>query len=67
MFYVEHARHLFPEPGEGDDEENNLLAAMFPGTYIVEASLRGHHLTRDSCLLSRHILHRGTWAFNSSS
>ena len=31
VFYVEHARHLFPEPGRGDDEENSLTAAMIPG------------------------------------
>ena len=31
VFYVEHAKHLFPKPGSGDQEENELLAAIDPG------------------------------------
>jgi len=31
VFYVEHTRHLFHEPGESlTEEENNLTAAMIP-------------------------------------
>jgi NhaP-type Na+/H+ or K+/H+ antiporter len=34
VFYVEHTRHLFPEPGEAlTEEENNLTRAMIPVVY----------------------------------
>lgn len=29
--YVEYARRLLPDPGESDQEINNLTAAMIPG------------------------------------
>lgn len=31
VFYIEHTKHLFPEQGKGDTEENNLTAVMRPG------------------------------------
>jgi sodium/hydrogen antiporter len=31
VFYVEHSRHLFPEPGEGDPELDRLVRAAPPG------------------------------------
>jgi NhaP-type Na+/H+ or K+/H+ antiporter len=33
VFYVEHTRHLFPELGDGDEEETNLVRAMIPAVY----------------------------------
>ena len=34
VFYVEHTRHLFPEPGEAlTEEENNLTRVMVPVVY----------------------------------
>lgn len=30
VFYLEHTRHLFPELGQGDEEETNLIAALGP-------------------------------------
>jgi NhaP-type Na+/H+ or K+/H+ antiporter len=30
VFYLEHARHLFPKLGEGDTEETNLIRALGP-------------------------------------
>ncbi|KAL2012511.1 hypothetical protein VTN00DRAFT_36 [Thermoascus crustaceus] len=30
VFYLEHARHLFPELGEGNSEETNLIRALGP-------------------------------------
>ncbi|KAH6962609.1 Sodium/hydrogen exchanger family protein [Ilyonectria sp. MPI-CAGE-AT-0026] len=35
VFYVEHARHQFPELGEGDEEETNLVALMGPIVYFL--------------------------------
>ncbi|KAF5580151.1 Na(+) H(+) antiporter [Fusarium pseudoanthophilum] len=35
VFYVEHARHLFPYEGEGDEEETNLVRAMGPVVYFL--------------------------------
>jgi NhaP-type Na+/H+ or K+/H+ antiporter len=35
VFYVEHARHLFPDLGEGDAEETNLVRAMIPCVYFL--------------------------------
>ncbi|KAF5980380.1 hypothetical protein FBULB1_5227 [Fusarium bulbicola] len=35
VFYVEHARHLFPHEGEGDGEETNLVRAMGPVVYFL--------------------------------
>ncbi|KAF5568527.1 Na(+) H(+) antiporter [Fusarium phyllophilum] len=35
VFYVEHARHLFPHEGEGDEEETNLVRAMGPVVYFL--------------------------------
>ena len=47
VFYVEHTRHLFPEPGEAfTDEENNLAAAMIPVVYwLVVFSIFWHGLS----------------------
>ncbi|EGE84461.1 hypothetical protein RJZ56_003543 [Blastomyces dermatitidis] len=33
VFYLEHARHLFPKFGEGDLEETNLIRALSPVVY----------------------------------
>lgn len=35
VFYLEHTRHLFPELGEGDAEETNLIAAIGPVVYFL--------------------------------
>jgi NhaP-type Na+/H+ or K+/H+ antiporter len=46
VFYVEHARHLFPHDGEGDDEETNLVRAMGPTVYwLVLFSIIVHGLS----------------------
>ncbi|KAL2257450.1 hypothetical protein VTK26DRAFT_159 [Humicola hyalothermophila] len=46
VFYVEHARHLFPELGEGDNEETNLVRAMVPVVYwLVLFSIVVHGLS----------------------
>jgi len=46
VFYVEHTRHLFPEPGEGDAEENSLTRAMIPVVYwLVLFSIVVHGLS----------------------
>lgn len=47
MFYVEHTRHLFPEPGEAlTEEENNLTAAMIPVVHwLVVFSIFWHGLS----------------------
>lgn len=33
IFFAEHTRELFPELGEGDEEETNLIAALTPSKY----------------------------------
>ncbi|KAF4541530.1 Cation/H+ exchanger [Lasiodiplodia theobromae] len=33
IFFAEHTRELFPELGEGDEEETNLIAALTPTVY----------------------------------
>lgn len=47
VFYAEHTRtHLFPRLGEGDDEENNLIAALVPVVYwLVLFSIVVHGLS----------------------
>ncbi|KAF5553825.1 Na(+) H(+) antiporter [Fusarium mexicanum] len=35
VFYVEHARHLFPHEAEGDEEETTLARAMGPIVYVL--------------------------------
>ncbi|KAL5602432.1 hypothetical protein FOBRF1_009965 [Fusarium oxysporum] len=46
VFYVEHARHLFPHDGEGDEEETNLVRAMGPVVYwLVLFSIIVHGLS----------------------
>jgi len=46
VFYVEHTRHLFPELGEGDEEESNLVAVMAPVVYwLVLFSIIVHGLS----------------------
>lgn len=46
VFYVEHARHLFPELGKGDEEETNLVKAMIPVVYwLVLFSIFVHGLS----------------------
>nr|CEG04052.1 unnamed protein product [Fusarium acuminatum CS5907] len=46
VFYVEHARHLFPHVGEGDEEETNLVRAMGPTVYwLVLFSIIVHGLS----------------------
>ncbi|PHH91420.1 hypothetical protein CDD83_563 [Cordyceps sp. RAO-2017] len=46
VFYVEHTRHLFPEPGRGDAEETNLVRAMVPVVYwLVLFSIVVHGLS----------------------
>ena len=46
VFYVEHAHHLFPELGEGDAEETDLVRAMRPVVYwLVLFSIVVHGLS----------------------
>ncbi|KAH6961724.1 Sodium/hydrogen exchanger family protein [Ilyonectria sp. MPI-CAGE-AT-0026] len=46
VFYVEHARHQFPELGEGDEEETNLVTLMGPVVYfLVLFSIAVHGLS----------------------
>ncbi|KAH7233076.1 Cation/H+ exchanger [Fusarium tricinctum] len=46
VFYVEHARHLFPHDGEGDKEETDLVRAMGPTVYwLVLFSIIVHGLS----------------------
>ncbi|CAM1504579.1 Fc.00g021700.m01.CDS01 [Cosmosporella sp. VM-42] len=46
VFYLEHSRHLFPELGEGDVEETNLVKAMGPVVYwLVFFSIVVHGLS----------------------
>ncbi|KAJ4178894.1 hypothetical protein NW759_017324 [Fusarium solani] len=46
VFYVEHARHLFPEAGEGDEEVANLTRALGPTVYwLVVFSIVVHGLS----------------------
>jgi sodium/hydrogen antiporter len=46
VFYVEHTKHLFPELGEGDEEETNLVRAMVPVVYwLVLFSIVWHGLS----------------------
>ncbi|KAF4591879.1 Sodium/hydrogen exchanger family protein [Ophiocordyceps camponoti-floridani] len=46
VFYVEHTRHLFPEPGKGDGEENDLTSLMIPVVYwLVFFSIIVHGLS----------------------
>ncbi|KAF4977213.1 hypothetical protein FZEAL_6241 [Fusarium zealandicum] len=46
VFYLEHARHLFPELGHGDQEEEDLLRAMGPVVYwLVLFSIVVHGLS----------------------
>ncbi|KAL1614155.1 hypothetical protein SLS56_012176 [Neofusicoccum ribis] len=46
VFYLEHSRHLFPELGEGDGEETNLIRALGPTVYwLVLFSIVFHGLS----------------------
>ncbi|KAK1753659.1 Cation/H+ exchanger [Echria macrotheca] len=46
VFYVEHTRHLFPELGQGDVEETNLVRVMIPVVYwLVLFSIVVHGLS----------------------
>ncbi|KAG8666618.1 hypothetical protein FPOAC2_11734 [Fusarium poae] len=46
VFYVEHALQLFPQDGEGDEEETNLVRAMKPTVYwLVLFSIVIHGLS----------------------
>ncbi|KAK3186568.1 hypothetical protein K4F52_004608 [Lecanicillium sp. MT-2017a] len=46
VFYLEHSRHLFPELGEGDEEETNLARAIGPVVYwLVLFSIVVHGLS----------------------
>ncbi|KAJ4217029.1 hypothetical protein NW757_014652 [Fusarium falciforme] len=46
VFYVEHARHLFPHDGEGNEEETNLVRAIGPTVYwLVLFSIIVHGLS----------------------
>jgi sodium/hydrogen antiporter len=46
VFYLEHTRHLFPELGEGDEEEANLIRAIGPVVYwLVLFSITVHGLS----------------------
>ena len=46
VFYVEHTRHLFPEVGQGDVEETDLVRAMVPVVYwLVLFSIVVHGLS----------------------
>ncbi len=46
VFYLEHSRHLFPELGQGDEEETNLARAIGPVVYwLVLFSIVVHGLS----------------------
>jgi NhaP-type Na+/H+ or K+/H+ antiporter len=46
VFYVEHARKLFPQDGEGDEEQENLVRALAPTVYwLVLFSIVIHGLS----------------------
>ncbi|KAM4066356.1 sodium/hydrogen exchanger family protein [Hirsutella rhossiliensis] len=46
VFYLEHTRHLFPKPGEGDREETELMRAIGPVVYwLVLFSIVFHGLS----------------------
>ncbi|KAF9892601.1 hypothetical protein FE257_001003 [Aspergillus nanangensis] len=46
VFYVEHTRHLFPKPGNGDEEEARLMRAIGPTVYwLVFFSIIVHGLS----------------------
>lgn len=46
VFYLEHSLHLFPELGEGDEEETNLIRAITPVVYwLVLFSIVVHGLS----------------------
>ncbi|KAG7136323.1 Na(+)/H(+) antiporter C3A11.09 like protein [Verticillium longisporum] len=46
VFYVEHTRHLFPELGQGDTEETDLIRVMIPVVYwLVLFSIVVHGLS----------------------
>ncbi|THC92941.1 hypothetical protein EYZ11_007584 [Aspergillus tanneri] len=45
VFYVEHARHLFPKPGEGDEVEAQLIRAIGPIYWLVFFSIIVHGLS----------------------
>ena len=46
VFYLEHSRHLFPEVGEGDEEETNMSRAIGPVVYwLVLFSIVVHGLS----------------------
>lgn len=46
VFYLEHTRHLFPELGEGDAEQTNLVRVMGPVVYwLVLFSIVVHGLS----------------------
>ncbi|KAF1817458.1 Na(+)/H(+) antiporter 1 [Eremomyces bilateralis CBS 781.70] len=46
VFYLEHTRHLFPELGKGDKEENSIQAAIGPIVYwLVLFSIVVHGLS----------------------
>ncbi|KAG2411927.1 hypothetical protein HFD88_009483 [Aspergillus terreus] len=46
VFYVEHTRHLFPKPTEGDEEEARLTLALGPTVYwLVFFSILVHGLS----------------------
>lgn len=41
VFYLEHSRHLFPEAGLGDEEENDLIRAISPVVYWLVLFVHG--------------------------
>ncbi|PLB45321.1 Na(+)/H(+) antiporter 1 [Aspergillus steynii IBT 23096] len=46
VFYVEHTRHLFPKPGEGDEVETQLMRVIGPTVYwLVFFSIFIHGLS----------------------
>ncbi|KAK1145066.1 hypothetical protein N8T08_004495 [Aspergillus melleus] len=46
VFYVEHTRHLFPKPGNGDETEAQLMRAIGPTVYwLVFFSIFVHGLS----------------------
>ncbi|KAH8431978.1 putative plasma membrane antiporter [Aspergillus melleus] len=46
VFYVEHTRHLFPKPGNGDEAEAQLMRAIGPTVYwLVFFSIFVHGLS----------------------
>ena len=56
VFYLEHTRHLFPELGEGDEGETNLIRALGPGKPSFKPLLHFFPASLPPSTLSTHSL-----------